>query len=85
MITRQTLLEGWHFMRWLRLGIGIAIAYQAIRMNDAISGVIAFVVLLQAVLNIGCCGVNGCATPISKSQDSSMQDVEFEEVTVPKA
>jgi hypothetical protein len=85
MMTRQTLLEGWHFMRWLRLGIGITIAYQAIRMNDAISGVIAVVVLLQALLNIGCCGVNGCEAPISKSQYSSVEDIEFEEVTATKA
>ena len=63
MMIKQTLFTGWHFMRWLRLGIGIFIAIQAIQMQDPLSGFIAAFFLFQAATNTGCCGAGGCAVP----------------------
>ncbi len=77
---RQTLLTGWHFMRWFRLGLGIAIAIQAFRMNDAVSGFIAAIFLFQAASNTGCCGVSGCAAPVRRSQNVRQDELEFEEI-----
>lgn len=65
---KQTLFTGWHFMRWLRLGLGIFIAIQAIQTQDTLSVFIASFFLFQAVTNTGCCRASGCALPITKSK-----------------
>lgn len=77
---RQTLFTGWHFMRWVRLGLGGFIAIQAIQTHDTLSGFIAAFFLFQAVTNTGCCGANGCAVPLNKNNTDEIQDVTFEEV-----
>jgi hypothetical protein len=76
----QTLLTGWNFMRFLRLGVGIFIGIQAIQYRDVLSGLIASVFLLQAATNTGCCGNNACATNTNYNSKNTIQDVEFEEV-----
>lgn len=78
----QTLLTNWHFMRWLRLGLGLMVAYQAIRFHDAMAGVIGAFFLLQAITNTGCCGAGGCAVPTTTAKNDN-GEVEFEEVKVP--
>ncbi|MBK5277963.1 MAG: hypothetical protein JJE09_03765 [Bacteroidia bacterium] len=77
---RQTLFTNWHFMRWLRLGIGIFISVQAIQMHDVFSGFIAAFLLIQVVTNTGCCGASGCAVPTSKQQSNKIEEVEFDEI-----
>lgn len=59
----QTILTGWNFMRWLRLGLGVLIAVQAYQMNDTLSGLLAGFFIFQAVSNTGCCGSGGCSIP----------------------
>jgi hypothetical protein len=76
---KETLLTGWHFMRWLRLGIGLTIAVQSIISREPIAGVIAALFLFQAVTNTGC-GANGCAVPTTRSRANKVENVEFEEV-----
>jgi hypothetical protein len=76
----QTLLTGWNFMRFLRLGVGIFIGIQAVQYRDVLSGLIASVFLLQAATNTGCCGNNACATNTNYDSKNTIQDVEFEEV-----
>jgi hypothetical protein len=76
----QTLLTGWNFMRFLRLGVGIFIGVQALLYRDVLSGLIASVFLLQAATNTGCCGTSGCATNTNYKSKNTIQDVEFEEV-----
>jgi hypothetical protein len=76
----QTLLTGWNFMRFVRLGVGIFIGVQAIQYRDVLSGLIASVFLLQAATNTGCCGISACATNNNFNTKNTTQDVEFEEV-----
>lgn len=76
----QSLLTGWNFMRFLRLGVGIFIGVQAIQYHDVLSGLIASVFLLQAATNTGCCGASGCATNNNYNTKNNIQEVEFEEV-----
>jgi hypothetical protein len=76
----QTLLTGWNFMRFLRLGVGIFIGVQAVLYRDVLSGLIASVFLLQAATNTGCCGSGGCSTNTNYKSKNTVQDVEFEEV-----
>jgi hypothetical protein len=75
----ETLLTGWHFMRWLRLGLGLMIAFQAVEMHDVWLGLMAVFFLFQAVTNTGCCGASGCAVP-TKTTDGKVEDVTYEEI-----
>ncbi|MBI2270160.1 MAG: hypothetical protein HYU69_07360 [Bacteroidetes bacterium] len=77
---KQTLFTCWHFMRWLRLGLGVFMAIQAVQNHDTLSGLIGAFFLLQAVTNTGCCGVSSCATPATKNNADKIEEVEFEEV-----
>lgn len=77
---KATLLYNWHFMRVLRLGLGIFIAIEAIQIYDAFSGFIAAFFLFQSITNTGCCGAQGCSTPVFKSDSDKVEDVEFEEI-----
>lgn len=77
---KQTLLTNWNFMRFLRLGIGIYIAVQAVETESVFSGVVAVFFIYQAVTNTGCCGSNGCAVPIKKSNPDKTEEVDFEEI-----
>lgn len=76
----QTLFTGWHFMRWLRLTVGIYAAVQAFTMHDNMLGFFSAFFLFQAVTNTGCCGAQGCAVPAPKSKSQKTQEVEFEEI-----
>jgi hypothetical protein len=77
---KATLLYNWHFMRVLRLGLGIFIAIQAINTRDVFSGLIAAFFLFQSFTNTGCCGTQGCATPTTKKHSNKIEDIEFEEI-----
>ncbi len=81
---KQTLLTGWHFMRWFRLIIGIIIGVQAIQMHHPISGFIAAFFIFQAVTNTGCCGTNQCTAPSRPVDAKNIEDIEFEEVVTTK-
>lgn len=74
------LFTGWNFMRWLRLGLGIFIAIQAIETNDTLSGFIAAFFLFQAITNTGCCGSARYTVPATKRNSNKIEDVIFEEI-----
>ena len=77
---KQTLLTGWNFMRFLRLGLGIYIAVQAVETLSFLSGIVAVFFLFQAITNTGCCGSNGCAIPINNAKHDTNKEVKFEEI-----
>ena len=77
---KETLLQNWNFMRFLRLGLGIYIAVQAVETLSFFSGIVAAFFIFQAVTNIGCCGSNACAVPIKKSKSDKTEEVTFEEI-----
>lgn len=77
---KETILQNWNFMRFLRLGLGIYIAYQAVETLSIFSGVVAVFFIFQAITNTGCCGSNGCAVPTKKSNSPKTEEVEFEEI-----
>ncbi len=57
----KTLVQGWNFMRFLRLGLGIAILVQGIMAKEALTIILGAVFGGMAVANIGCCGAGTCA------------------------
>lgn len=77
---KQILFTNWHFMRWVRLGLGIFISVQAIQSHDIILGLLAAFFIFQAITNIGCCGAKGCAVPQSKSTGHKIDGAVFEEI-----
>ncbi|MFM9943840.1 MAG: hypothetical protein ACKVQB_01265 [Bacteroidia bacterium] len=81
-MVRETLLTGWNFMRWLRLGLGVFIGIQAIQMHHPISGFIAAFFIFQAVTNTECCGVTNCSAPSIKTNIDKIEELEYEEIQV---
>ena len=80
---KQTLFTGWHFMRWLRLILGVVFIVQAIQMHDTMVGVIAGFFLVTAITNIGCCGAAGCAAPprnTRENKENSTEEISYEEI-----
>ncbi|QLH44302.1 MAG: hypothetical protein HWD58_00890 [Bacteroidota bacterium] len=53
--------RGWHVMRWLRFGMGLALLLQSILLKDAMMIVASVLFTLMAVFNYSCCGSASCA------------------------
>jgi len=73
-------LRNWTFMRWLRLGLGIAIIVQSIVLRDATTALIGIMLAGMAVFNIGCCGAAGCSVPPRQAAQKHNTETVFEEV-----
>lgn len=66
-------LKNWDVIRIIRLVAGVGIGVYAISSKDYIFLLLAGMFLLQAILNISCCGSAGCAT--SNQQKQVYKDV----------
>ena len=75
---KNTLLANWNFMRLFRLLIGVAILVQALVSKDVMFALAGLFFTVLPLLNIGCCGVNGCATPTNK--EIKNKEISYEEV-----
>lgn len=53
--------RGWHVMRWLRLGMGLALLIQSILLKDATMIAASVFFTLMPVFNYSCCGSASCA------------------------
>ncbi len=65
-------------MRFVRLGLGIAVIIQAIIYKDITMGILGLAFTAMPIFNVGCCGVNGCAVPTKKNV--TQKNTEYEEV-----
>lgn len=63
---KHTILNGWNFARVLRLALGIFILFQGVVGREWLFALAGGLFSLMSLLNIGCCGVAGCDTPVSK-------------------
>ena len=79
---KQTLFSEWNFMRWLRMGLGILMATEAVQTNDPILGIVSAFFLFQAITNTGCCGTNGCEITTRKKNNDISDDTTFEEIKI---
>lgn len=77
---RKTIFTGWNFMRWLRLAMGLIVAYQAFELQSGLLGILAGLFIFQALANAACCGGGACNTAPRKQKAGKTIDVEFEEV-----
>lgn len=83
-IIKNKLLNNWHIMRWLRLAMGVFIAFQAVQMQSPLAGLIAGILLFQTLMNIGCCGTSGCEVNSETSDLQDTEEVAFEEIERPR-
>lgn len=67
-------------MRWVRLVMGLFIAFQAFEMQSVLMAFLSAIVLFQALTNTGCCGASGCSVDVPKIKKDQVEDVKFEEI-----
>ena len=77
---KQNLFTNWHFMRWLRLAIGVYVIVQAVMLHDTMLGFFGAFFFIQAVTNTGCCGTQSCTAPVAKKNSDKIEEVKFEEI-----
>jgi hypothetical protein len=76
---KQKILSNWTLMRFLRLGMGIAILVQALMAKDMLFAFAGIIFTAMPVFDMGCCGTAGCVVPSTKKQHVK-QDIFYEEV-----
>lgn len=76
---KQTILNNWNFVRWVRLVMGIAIVVQAMAVRDIMFSVIGIALAGMAVFNIGCCGAGNFYTLVNKNAEP-IKEIVYEEV-----
>lgn len=59
-IAKYKLLQGWNFIRFLRLVLSIIMLIQALLIKDIFLGVLGVFFLYQVVMNVSCCSQNAC-------------------------
>lgn len=76
---KDRILFNWHWMRVIRLILGISIIVQGASMHKWIFMIIGILFAALALLNIGCCGTSSCPTNMRKNNHNATE-VEFEEI-----
>ena len=76
---KKTLFNQWNFMRFIRLGIGIAIMVQAIQAENMAMFVLGLLFTAMPLFNIGCCSMDGCK-PVPINPSTTPNNYTFEEV-----
>ena len=76
---KDLLINNWTIIRFIRLGIGLAIIVQAIVAADLLFGLAGLLFTGMAVFNASCCGSGACATTPRVNKTGS-KDVSYEEV-----
>lgn len=76
----KTLVSNWNIARIIRLLLGVAAIAQGATTNEYILSIAGVLILLMALLNIGCCGTSGCSIQPKKSGNNNANEVIYEEV-----
>ncbi len=76
---KKVIFSNWNFMRFIRLGLGIAILVQSVIFKDWTMGFLGAVFTAMPIFNPGCCGVGGCAVPVKENPETT-NDITYEEV-----
>lgn len=73
------LFHNWGAVRWIRLGLGVALLMAGIASGDTVAYAAAAFFGLQAVLNFGCCGA-ACTTESVPAKPLDGTQVVYEEI-----
>ncbi len=77
----ETLKQRWDIVRILRLVIGVTVIGQAFIMHEWLLGMGGGMLTTMAILNIGCCGTQGCAVaPRKDAAKPGLEETRFEEI-----
>lgn len=68
------LFNNWHLRRWIALGLGSFLGYQAILYWEVLPGILALFFLYQAYTNSGCFGLGSCSLPEQESENYGTAD-----------
>ncbi len=72
-------LQNWNMQRVLRLVLGIVIVVQGVLTQQWALAALGSLFSLLPLLNIGCCGLGGCAVP-KKIINNNKEEAVYEEV-----
>ena len=81
---QQILTSDWHFMRFVRLGIGLVIGFNAIQDGNGLLGLLSGLFIFQALSNTGCCGAGACSATKQESRTPQTEEISFTEINSPK-
>jgi hypothetical protein len=74
------LKSNWTLIKVLKIALALTLMFQSWEAKDILLGSFGALFLGQALLNIGCCGPQGCAVPVSKKEDDNIKDISYTEV-----
>ncbi len=78
---RERILNGWDFARALRAAFALMFLVAAITRHEPIAWIAAAFFGVQAIFNVGCCGVGTCQPDRSPRPASSLDTpVTYEEI-----
>lgn len=72
-------LRNWHWTRWLRAGIAGAFIAQGFAGGDTMAYAFGAFFGIQAIFNVGCCGVGAC-TPVASTTNDTNKDITYQEI-----
>ena len=76
---KKVIFSSWNFMRFIRLGLGIAIIIQSVISKDWAIGALGVLFTCMPIFNIGCCAAGGCTAPPAKNTEPT-KEIIYEEV-----
>lgn len=76
---KDLIFKNWNLIRFIRLGIGLFILFQAVMAADILIGLAGLLFTGMAVFNAGCGSTGGCIPVRSRDIDVS-KEIIYEEV-----
>ena len=80
----KVLVNDWNVMRVIRLALGILVIIQSISEKNYMLTVAGGLFAFLALINVGCCGANGCAVNTRENKSDITKDGAYEEVDLTK-
>jgi hypothetical protein len=76
---KEIIFNHWSFIRFIRLGLGIAILIQSIAIQDSLFTLAGIIFTAMPIFNIGCCGGGVCSAVPPQKQETT-NDITYDEV-----
>ena len=80
----KVLVNDWNVMRVIRLALGILVIIQSISERNFMLTVAGGLFAMLALINVGCCGANGCAVNPRVNKNDLKKEGVYEEVDLTK-